>query len=256
MTPVLPTLLLAAGAGLEEESLLRALAARFGDPRVSYLLFEAGSSRLAGGRWPGDETPVPAGSLVKPFLALAYGSAHHYQFPAAECREGCWLPRGHGRIGVREAIAVSCNVYFAHLAERVDHAAMAAVCARFRLPEPESAAAYAGLGAGWRIAPRDLGRAYCELASAAGEPGVDLVLDGMRRAALEGTASAIGPAALAKTGTAPCSHTRNGGGDGFTAVLFPARLPRWLLLVRVHGTTGAKSAGTAAAMVRLILGAR
>lgn len=252
MTPVLPTLLLAAGAGLEEESLLRALAARFSDAAISYLLFEADSCRLAGGRWPADDAAVPAGSLVKPFLALAYGAAHNYEFPVVECRRGCWYPRGHGRIGLRQAIASSCNVYFAHLAARTGRAALAAVCARFRLPEPPPAASLIGLGDGWRIAPRELGRAYCELASAAGEPGVDAVLEGMRRAACEGTASAIGRDALAKTGTAPCSHSPKGGGDGFTVVLFPARRPVWLLLVRVHGVTGARAAETAAAMLHLI----
>ena len=131
-------------------------------------------------------------------------------------------------------------------------AAMAAVCTRFGLPEPAPGASLIGLGDGWRIAPGSLGRAYCQLAAAAGEPGVDAILAGMARSAAAGTASAIGHDALAKTGTAPCSHTPKGDGDGFTAMLFPARRPRWLLLVRVHGVTGAKAAVTAGAMLRVL----
>ena len=244
--------LLAAAAAIEEESLLRALAARFADPAVNYLLFEAGEGRLAGGRWPEPGGAIPAGSLVKPFLALAYGAAHGYSFPSVECGEGCWLPRGHGRVGLRQAVAVSCNVYFARLAAGVERAGMAAVCARFGLPEPEPGASLIGLGGGWRIAPAHLGRAYCELARARGEPGVDEVLAGMARAAAAGTAAAIGRGALAKTGTARCTHTPRAGADGLTVALFPAARPRWLLLVRVHGVTGAKSAETAAAMLRAI----
>jgi hypothetical protein len=79
----------------------------------------------------------------------------------------------------------------------------------------------------------------------------------MRNAAESGTARevdlALGPhAALAKTGTASCSHHPRASGDGFTVVLFPAVQPRLVLLVRMHGTTGAHTAAQAGAMFRAI----
>jgi hypothetical protein len=61
-------------------------------------------------------------------------------------------------------------------------------------------------------------------------------------------------AALAKTGTAACSHTPRGAADGFTVILYPAAQPRLLLLVRVHGVTGAASAKVAGAMLRSLVG--
>jgi cell division protein FtsI/penicillin-binding protein 2 len=81
------------------------------------------------------------------------------------------------------------------------------------------------------------------------------IVKGMMGAAARGTArevdAALGKnAALAKTGTAVCSHTPKGAADGFTVALYPAAQPRLLLLVRVHGVTGAESAKVAGAMLR------
>jgi hypothetical protein len=45
-------------------------------------------------------------------------------------------------------------------------------------------------------------------------------------------------------------HACIGAADGFTLVLYPAAQPRLLLLVRVHGITGADSAKVAGAMLR------
>jgi cell division protein FtsI/penicillin-binding protein 2 len=58
--------------------------------------------------------------------------------------------------------------------------------------------------------------------------------------------------ALAKTGTATCTHSRRAPGDGFSVVLVPADDPQILLLVRVHGVSGAQAARTAGQMLRLI----
>ena len=46
--------------------------------------------------WTDAEAPIPVGSLVKPFTALAYGGT----FPEFTCRgaaDECWLARGHGK---------------------------------------------------------------------------------------------------------------------------------------------------------------
>ncbi len=46
--------------------------------------------------------PIPIGSLVKPFTALAYAETHNFRFPEHVCTGGnsCWLPKGHGTLGI------------------------------------------------------------------------------------------------------------------------------------------------------------
>jgi len=56
--------------------------------------------------------------------------------------------------------------------------------------------------------------------------------------------------ALVKTGTATCTHARWAPADGFVLALVPAQTPEVLLLVRLHGVTGAKAAETAASILR------
>ena len=78
---------------------------------LSYLLLDVHSGTVLASDWPGSESPIPLGSLVKPFTALAYGEKHNFNYPVHLCRgtaSGCWRPRGHGRIGLESAIANSC----------------------------------------------------------------------------------------------------------------------------------------------------
>jgi cell division protein FtsI/penicillin-binding protein 2 len=75
----------------------------------------------------------------------------------------------------------------------------------------------------------------------------------MRQAAQSGTAKAIGGGALAKTGTAECSHLPREAGDGLAIVLFPAESPRYTVLVRKNGTTGANAAVVAGQIRKLVL---
>jgi cell division protein FtsI/penicillin-binding protein 2 len=51
--------------------------------------------------------PVPVGSLVNPFIALAYAQQHNFPHPTYFCDgtgDGCWLPRGHGQVDISAAI--------------------------------------------------------------------------------------------------------------------------------------------------------
>jgi cell division protein FtsI/penicillin-binding protein 2 len=100
-----------------------------------------------------------------------------------------------------------------------------------------------------------LARAYLMLVKEEPIATQGQIVQGMRGSALRGTARAVDAAlgegaALAKTGTAPCPHTPRAAADGFTVVLYPAAQPRLLLLIRVHGVTGASSAAVAGAMLR------
>ncbi len=238
---ILAAALLAAQT-LDEQTLLSLLESRFRDGEVSWILLEASSGRVIGSRWPAPERPVPVGSLVKPFTALAYGAAHSFRFPEFECTAGCWLPRGHGKLGLVEALAQSCNSYFDQLARLTAAGDVSAIAARYGIEPPPAGASLIGRSDGWRIAPLKLLRAYAEMARREGEPGVDDVLRGLAASAAHGTAKAIGGGALAKTGTAPCTHRPRAPGDGFTLVLFPAPKPRFGLLLRLHGAPGSESA--------------
>ena len=232
---------------------------------TSYLLWDAAHGAVLSVDWPGADVAVPVGSLVKPFTAITYGQRHRMRFPEHECTgEDCWLKTGHGRIGLAAAIAYSCNSYFRQLAENVSPADVEEVAARFGLHGPPGDCerdTLFGIGSAWRLSPLEVTRAYAELAARRREPGIAEVIDGMRLGARSGTAAAVGSAfrgtpALAKTGTAPCSHSQRTGGDGYAVVVYPGDTPRYVLLVQVHGEVGRQAADTAARLLRVIAGAR
>jgi cell division protein FtsI/penicillin-binding protein 2 len=250
------------GASLYEQSVQRALSQRFNSGDVSYLLVDAQTKTVIASRWPDSDRPVPPGSLLKPFVALAYAKGHDFKYPVFVCRgsiDGCWYPPGHGRIGITQAIEYSCNTYFLKLARRVSPQDMRGAAEQFGIvtaPRAFTPAALIGLGGTWRIAPRQLARAYLNLAAQADESGVAPLIRGMALSAEAGTTSAIdralgGRAALAKSGTAPCIHSTHAPGDGYVMVLYPADSPRLLLLVCVHGVPGAKAAATAGRILRV-----
>jgi hypothetical protein len=228
---------------------------------VSFLLLDAHTGRVLASRWDHPEAPIPMGSLVKPFVALAYGEQHDFRYPSHTCRgtaSGCWLPGGHGDVNLSTAIAYSCNSYFRVLTENLTAADVSPTANRFGLEPPHRDAAgiqLAGLGTRWRTSPLRMARAYLELVRQRQHPGVGQVLDGMALSARRGTGAEVRRAlpasgALVKTGTAACTHAPRGAGDGFTVALAPADDPQILLLVRVHGVPGAQAAKTAGQMLR------
>jgi cell division protein FtsI/penicillin-binding protein 2 len=250
---------------------------------ISFLLLDARTGAAIASRWEQPETAIPLGSLVKPFIALAYGEQHAFNYPTHFCRgtvTGCWRPGGHGTVNLSAAMAFSCNSYFRLLTANMTAADVAPVADRFGL-EPPSANIYGSalLGLGdvsptqnaqelqvqksvtpqsasqWLISPLSMARAYLQLARRRDDRGVSLILDGMALSAREGTSAAVDqslryPSALAKTGTAPCTHNKHAPGDGYTAVLTPSDHPQFLLLVRVHGVPGSQAAKTAGQMLR------
>jgi cell division protein FtsI/penicillin-binding protein 2 len=232
---------------------------------ISFLLLDATTGRVLTSRWERLDSPIPLGSLVKPFTALAYGERHDFHYPAHICRgtaTGCWLPRGHGEIGLTSAIAYSCNSYFRMLTANLMGAEVAPVAARFGIESPDRDAggpALLGIGSRWQISPQRMARAYLELARRREQPGVREILAGMAQSAQHGTGAEVDralpfPDALVKTGTAPCTHSPRASGDGFVVVLTPAGRPQILLMVRVHGVPGAQAAKTAGQMLRRIEG--
>lgn len=229
---------------------------------VSWILVDVETGSVVKSNWKEVDQPIPLGSLVKPFAALAYGQGHSLIYPQFECSgtaSRCWLPAGHGRVHIKGALAQSCNAYFRRLSDQVEFDDLAGVTSRFGLPAPARGATtdtYFGFGDGWKIRPKEIVGAYGELIRRREEPGVREIVAGLALAAREGTAAGAGRGrtqrtALAKTGTAPCMHSgwlvglRPSNGDGYVIVLYPADRPRHTLLLQAHGLTGRQAADIA-----------
>jgi cell division protein FtsI/penicillin-binding protein 2 len=201
--------------------------------------------------WPDPAARISLGSLMKPFVALAFGAAHNFQYPEVNCKR-CWKPDGHGRISLIDAVAGSCNSYFLELARGCSLDGVARVATTYGLNSPTSAKpeSWIGLAEGWHVEPTDLLGAFAELTWRAAEKGPQLLLHGMREASRRGTAKAIEASAYAKTGTGPCTHTKGGTGDGFVIALYPAGAPKHALLVRLHDQPGSEAARAAGVLIR------
>jgi cell division protein FtsI/penicillin-binding protein 2 len=229
------------------------LARDFSDPDLSYLLLDE-SGQVIAQRWKHPERDLPVGSLVKPFLAAAYGQTHR-EFPKFRCtgKKTCWLPRGHGTLAIREAIAFSCNSYFHQLVAGAGPDFAQALKSYALHSQPGSR----GTGATAWAAPLALAQVYLELTRHPHDAAVLPVLDGLALSAQRGTGKAAGAelhniSVLAKTGTAPCTHARKAPGDGFAVVMAPADHPRTVLLVRLHGRPGFIAAGIAGRMIAAV----
>jgi hypothetical protein len=227
---------------------------------VSYLLLDIQTGAVLASRWENADQPIPLGSLVKPFIALAYGEEHQFRYPAHLCRGdagGCWLPHGHGEIGITAAIADSCNSYFRMLTTGMTSADVIPLATRLGLdlPAPDlSGQDLIGVGNRWLISPLHIAHAYLELNRRREQSGAREVIAGMAQSARQGTGAEVDRAlkhssALVKTGTAACTHRVHAPGDGFVVALVPAEQPELLLMVRVHGVPGAKAALTAGRML-------
>jgi stage II sporulation protein D len=261
----------------------------FPSSRVEYLLLDLRNGQTIAFRWMHAEVPIPVGSLLKPFVALAYSRLHSEAspsgvsgvFPVVRCHgksDGCWRTGGHGSLGLERALAESCNAYFLALARELSASrsgmdAIDQISASYGLPgrgsgpsldqglpEQQMARILIGVTPEWRMPPIAIAHAYATLAAQSNNAVVDRILSGMKMAALrDGTAMKIGQhrgGVLAKTGTAPCVPDLDSNasrcianGDGLVVVLAPAENPRVLLLVRERGTTGAHAAELAGRML-------
>ena len=245
-----------AAQDLHAQAAAAVLARDFNSPDLSYLLLDEKGQVIAQ-RWEHPERDVPVGSLVKPFLAVAYGQTHR-AFPKFRCtgKKTCWLARGHGTLQIREAIAFSCNSYFHQLVAGAGHG-FAQALRSYALHGSQGLPANENdQGA---AAPLALAQAYLDLTRHGHEATVLPVLQGLALSAQEGTAKAAGAelphtSALAKTGTAPCTHLKKAPGDGFALVMAPADRPRAVLLVRLHGRPGFIAAGIAGRMIAEVEG--
>ena len=116
----------------------------------SVLRLDVATLRIEAENWADASTPVPVGSLLKPFAALTYARSFSHRYPEFKCSgERCWLPDGHGAVSIVPALAHSCNSYFRELSYAIDPTQLAAVSAAYGLRAPPQGAKpewYFGLG--------------------------------------------------------------------------------------------------------------
>ena len=201
------------------------------------------------------EAPLAVGSLQKPFVAQAWAEAHPDQAPPrlrCSSDSGCWRRGGHGDLGLVQATAVSCNAYFLHLAAATPLPILASNLERAGFQGvPHSPEAAIGLADGYPqlvIRPAVLLEAYGRLVRtpwATGESVRQLVLAGMREAALTGTAGALQRRGFfAKTGTVPST---TGNPLQTCGLALAVEDTGWAVLARLEPGTSREAASALAA---------
>ncbi|MGE3840688.1 MAG: SpoIID/LytB domain-containing protein [Vicinamibacterales bacterium] len=214
------------------------------------------------------DTPVQPGSLMK-IVTLAAAAeaglvnAETGMMCARRVRNGthvldCSHPDLHRPLTAVEALAHSCNSFFAQLARRLTHAQLATAASRLGLPPvpPETDMVLAALGIdGYRVPPRRWLSVLSKIRDGAAPLRAQtraLLVSGLREAAGRGTADALanhGPW-LAKTGTAAMP---GGGVEGLLVAAAAAPdngdgRPGGVVVV-APGASGKDAAAIAAALI-------
>jgi SpoIID/LytB domain protein len=204
------------------------------------------------------DAPILPGSVMKIVTLVAALESHTIEADTSRlCRRvvtiggrryACSHPDLKRPLTAAEALAHSCNDFFVSLAPRLPRNIVNDVRARAGLgpisADANYAAALVGLD-GPRITPRTLLDVFTRLTGADGERPMRMtdlarrvLLDGLRGAALYGSASELATrkiSALAKTGTSPLP---GGGALGVVVALTPADKPERALVVVTPGAAG------------------
>jgi SpoIID/LytB domain protein len=166
----------------------------------------------------------------------------------------CSHPRLRHPLRPAEALALSCNVWFATIGARLPRARLDGALAALGLPPSPPDAPMPLAATGLRataVSPLmlvdALGRVLRDPSTVAmSERARSVVVDGLRGAALYGTASAFAGRGLdvaAKTGTADAP---GGGVQGLVVAAWPAQAPTRALVLVAAGAAGADAAQMAA----------
>jgi stage II sporulation protein D len=236
-------------------------------PSAPYLLVDLHSGRaIAENHVAAIDTPVVPGSIIKVVTLVAALESQTIdetlrvscpgRITVAGRTYRCVHPRLGRPLSAAEALAHSCNVFFATIAQRLPRTALDAWYVALNLPPAPSGSSTveAALGLASRAAPRALLDAVVRVAGA-GQPVAmqpatrAVVLEGLRGAARYGTASALGARgldALAKTGTAPMGASAY---QGLVVALTPAARPERAVVVLAPGAAGLDAAGIASAVL-------
>ena len=232
---------------------------------VAWRMIDVASGQTVDGALaPAIDAPSLPGSIVNlPTLIAALESgaitpATHIACPGyadvGGRRIACLHPRIRRPLSAAEALAYSCNHYFAEVGARLSRDRLNALLVSLGLPATRSATplglAAIGVDAA-PVAPAALLRAFVRIVAEPNALGLrpttrSVVIEGLRGATLFGTAAAFGGRgiqALAKTGTAEAS---GGGQQGLVVAMWPADRPQRAAVVVVSGGSGPDAALVAA----------
>jgi SpoIID/LytB domain protein len=210
------------------------------------------------------EQPTQPGSFMKlPTLVAALASHTispdtRVACPGQAIIDGhtirCSHPRVRHALRPAEALALSCNIYFATIGLRLPRARLDGVLTALGLPStpPGASMALAATGlAANSVRPTALLAAMTQVVRDPDALGLDapqrqVVYDGLRGSAVYGTSGAFalkGVEAYAKTGTADAT---GGGVHGLVVALWPARRPTYGIVLVAPGVAGRDAADLAA----------
>jgi stage II sporulation protein D len=247
--PVVAELAAKEGAALVLDSRSRAVVAQYGSAAAL-------------------DEPHATGSAIKPLVALlALESGAIGPDMEVLCRRqsgplGCSHPAALLPYRIEDALAFSCNYFFAEVGRRVGRARLEEGFRRIGLQVEASDPALAATGAaGVRASPRQLLALMMDMAAGRlrfRSAHTALVKSALARAVRDGTAKAASVAGLAiagKTGTAawPGTPYRN---SGWFVGWAPADEPRLALVVWVKTGEGKQAAALAGRILRGYLGSR
>ena len=212
------------------------------------------------------DRPVHPGSVAKVFtLRAALDAGDVDARSRVECRGResvgnrileCAHPRFGRPLSASEALAHSCNSFFVAVAKRLTWLPIADCLRRAGLPATpaprEPALGAVGLD-GPQPSPRALLVAFAKIVAEAqrlDRPQDRVLLDGLREAARNGTASALGEQGLdafAKTGS---GRILGGAPGGLVVAVVPAGAPRYGVVVIGAGIAGRDAASIAGAALQ------
>jgi SpoIID/LytB domain protein len=166
----------------------------------------------------------------------------------------CSHPPVRHALRPEEALALSCNVYFATLGERLSRARLDGVLASLGLPPTPARAPMPLVATGLRATPTPPVALLTALSRIVRDDRVGsldtaerrVVIDGLRGSAVYGTSGAFamrGVEALAKTGTADAP---GGGEQGLVVAVWPAASPTRGIVLLAQGAAGMDAADLAA----------
>lgn len=260
-------LAVALGAGLTSVAARPAQRAPAPPPSAAFRVIELPSRRtLSSNRADVLGAPVLPGSVIKVATLVAGLESGvitadtrvlcRRQVQVAGHRVTCSHPDLGRPIGPAEALAHSCNFYFASVAGRLPRGALDRVLGQMGLPPtaPSVPLVSSALGIdGTRMSADQVLGAFVRLTTTASVPmraeTRAVLMEGLRGAAEYGTAAAFsdrGVSALAKTGTAPMP---GGGYKGLVVAVSPSERPTRAVVVMTPGAAGADAAGLAAELL-------
>ena len=224
----------------------------------------ATSQPIASNRTDRVDAPTAPGSFMKlPALIAALASGALSPDTRVNCTGAatiggevirCSHPRVRHALRPAEALALSCNVYFATIGERLSRSRLDGTLAALGLPPSPARVPMPLVATGLRatpVAPTALLRALARFVTnprAVPLKPADrqVVIDGLRGSALYGTSGAFalrGVDALAKTGTATAA---GGGEQGLVVAVWPATAPTRGIVLLAPGAAGMDAADLAA----------